>query len=589
MPIIWKTAFEEPLIKLIQTGAIGNSVQLAGAIALQYDLAVKQGLPNPPGAPAGPAIGKPPVLQAALIAYFTSEAVKSQAGVIKVYIDSLKSVYKLIKDNSKNIKNTTKEISKIKRERATIKNNIKKLSNKVNTKNPKDAIPVKKEIIQEKQKDAKLLFKLKDFTAALKKFKDAIVQKIKPIIKSVLQKLKALIIRIQAPPLQDTSLKSLAALPLIIKDTIKDVVKKRKEYIGKAKDNVKQIKEKSNKLKELPKLVDKEDQGKVKEYVKGVVTGFDTKKTAANGNKLISVFSKYPTTKVPLETKNDIKRNVTDIIKLKSETNLYKQKAVEFVKQKLKSRKDSLVSTFTPKIKPRIPKALEARKDAKELKDKLTEYKGVIKQKTEVVTTLTQLKAESKNIKSKYDELDLKGQTSNIKEKARSVKGNKGSDLKKYVPNPRLGSALEKYKPGLGEKYNGIQTLDQARNFILVSSNTVLADKTVLENKKQMVKKGIQGIKDKIKRKKLNPKEIIFNSYLRSGIIGYWAGAICPNLGVVTFPGTLTVPAEMKPSADPGAFIISLSKALQAHIKTVAGTYTIPGTPPVVLPWVGYT
>jgi hypothetical protein len=45
----------------------------------------------------------------------------------------------------------------------------------------------------------------------------------------------------------------------------------------------------------------------------------------------------------------------------------------------------------------------------------------------------------------------------------------------------------------------------------------------------------------------------------------------------------------MKPSADPANFVRSLSRTLQLHTKTIAGTYTIPGTPPVVLPWVGYS
>ena len=52
MPIVWKAAFEEPLIKRIQSGQIGNSKQLVQAIVMQYDLCIKQGLAGPPGTAA---------------------------------------------------------------------------------------------------------------------------------------------------------------------------------------------------------------------------------------------------------------------------------------------------------------------------------------------------------------------------------------------------------------------------------------------------------------------------------------------------------------------------------------------------------
>jgi len=71
-------------------------------------------------------------------------------------------------------------------------------------------------------------------------------------------------------------------------------------------------------------------------------------------------------------------------------------------------------------------------------------------------------------------------------------------------------------------------------------------------------------------------------------LLGYWAGAATPNAGVVVFPGIVSLPVSMKPSANPDDFVKSLSRTFQAHIKTVAGTWTSPALG-ATFPWVGYS
>ena len=111
MPIVWKTSFEEPLLRQMQSGTLGNSALLVNAIVTLYDLSIKQGFPNPPGTPAGPVVaGNRAALQAALTAFFLTEAIQAQAGVIKLYAGIITGVITTVKTTSKEISSINEKI-----------------------------------------------------------------------------------------------------------------------------------------------------------------------------------------------------------------------------------------------------------------------------------------------------------------------------------------------------------------------------------------------------------------------------------------------------------------------------------------------
>jgi hypothetical protein len=390
-----------------------------------------------------------------------------------------------------------------------------------------------------------------------------LINQVRPQIKKIIDLLKKLVIKILAPPLQDTVLKSIVALPKLIKDNVTDLKNKKKEFLDEIKNNVTKVRTGAESLKAVQKMVSKEDAALLKGNIVSFIKTSDAGQMVKKGKQITNIVDKYPNTKIPIATKDSVRKAITTTIQAKTQIISKKEYAREFLLQKLKERKDSLLGAFKPKIGPGPSAAKEAKNDALELKQTVQNYKNIIKESSQVASLLIQIKQEIKVVNNPA--------------------------LKEYKPNIKLASALDKYTPGLGTKYSSIKNPREARTFIY--SNTALLNSKKEEslNKKEVAKGYVNAVKKKILDKKVNIKEIKFNIFLRIGVLGYFAGAITPNLGIVTFPGTLTLPVSMKPSADPANFVRSLSRTLQLHTKTIAGTYTIPGTPPVVLPWVGYS
>ena len=84
----------------------------------------------------------------------------------------------------------------------------------------------------------------------------------------------------------------------------------------------------------------------------------------------------------------------------------------------------------------------------------------------------------------------------------------------------------------------------------------------------------------------------LFNTALNVGLLAYWIGGVwpaAPGIATVIFPGVPPLSLGMNVSFQgPKAFFGSLEKIFMAHAATVGGIFTVPGTPPIITPWVGY-
>lgn len=556
MPIVWKTSFEEPLLRQMQSGTLGNSALLVNAIVTLYDLSIKQGFPNPPGTPAGPVVaGNRAALQAALTAFFLTEAIQAQAGVIKLYAGIITGIITTVKTTSKEISTATKQVNTAVRNQAKTALKIKQLS-KLKT------VDAKKQIATLKLQNAKDLTIIKDAKNLVNSKKQYLINQVRPQIKIIIDLLKKLIIKLYAPYLQDTLIKSIIALPKLIKDTFTDLKNKKKEFIDDIKKNVTKVKSSAETLKRAQRMVSKEDAATLKGTIVSFIKTTNASEMVKKGNQITGIVDKYPNDKIPAELKAKIRSSVTSVIQAKSQIVTKKQFAKEFLKEKLKERKDALIGAFKPKMGPGLSKAAQMKADALEIKQTVQNYKNLVKEASVVTTLLVQIKQEINILKR--------------------------PNLKQYKPNAKLASALDKYKPGLGAKYLEVKNPKQAKTFIYTNTALLNAKKIEFTNKKEAAKGYIKSVKDKILKKKFNIKEIKFNIFLRIGLLGYWAGAATPNAGVVVFPGIVSLPVSMKPSANPDDFVKSLSKTFQAHIKTVAGTWTSPALG-ATFPWVGYS
>ncbi len=259
-----------------------------------------------------------------------------------------------------------------------------------------------------------------------------------------------------------------------------------------------------------------------------------------------------------------LSNNGLNILELTSLDNQFEAvQAKEFLLSKIQERRADLLNAFKPK---NISRVLELRERVKELRRFITELKSLLPKLREAKKIVSSIRAELSKLK-------------------------KFKDVNKFIPNKQLATLLNKLLPGQGSKYLQITTVRAAKAFLAGVLIAYISSNEQLLELRAKFKENIQSIRDKILSQRFNPKEIIFNSFLRLAITGYWTGGVMVNPAtptVVLSPGVVSLQASLKPTANPANFIRSLSKVFQAHTLTVGGTFTVPGTPPVVSPWFGY-
>jgi hypothetical protein len=557
MPIVWKVSFEEPLIRLIQAGQISNSKRLVDAIALQYDLSIKQGLPNPPGTPAGPLInGNILAFKKALNAFYKLEAIKQQALVVAIYVKTAKSLLQTIKSTYKDISDRRKELRTVVREQSKNVRELKRLR-RVKT------LDAARQIAVINSKNSKLLILKVEILSFIESKRQYITDFIRPKIKALKDELKSLIKKILLPALQTSQIAIIKSIPKLIKNVIKEIKDKKKQYLDVIKKNIVTVNSTISIFKKLRGSISGSDASRLKSCINSMIKSTNPATLTKNADIINLLLSKYGDDKIDPKVKAGCRSAVTKIISLKIEISNLKEEARSFLLEKLQERKDDVIKSLKPKFGPGPSKILEARTRIKELRSMIAQYKTL-------VTRVSNSRKVYSKVRSEYS-------------RVRRLK-----DSSQFIPTAAVADVINKQFPGQGSRYLEIKSSREAKAFLYGVLISALASNEQLNELKNKYKNNILEIKNKILSQRFNPREIIFNVFLRLAVLGYWTGGIMPNLGIVIFPGVVTLPVSLKPTSNPANFIRSLSKTLQLHTKTVTGTYTIPGTPPVVLPWVGY-
>lgn len=550
MPIVWKTSFEDPLITMHRVGKIN----LVDSITTLYDLTIKQGLPAAPGTPAGPLIsGNTAAFKQALTTYFKITAIQRQGQMVKIYVSYLKSLLLKIKEIQKKIKQYVTRMTALLGKIALLKKKISQLL-------AADSIAEKKQAAIELVVLASTIAELQEVFVFIAKLKDKLVSFIKPKLKKLKDAIKKLVKKIIAPILQSSTLVMFKSLVTRIKELIRVFKEKKALFIKKINTLIRTVKDK---IAVIRKFLGSIPIALAKQIASLVTALLKSTSLAAIINISAQILSIVDSnSKISSSIKLEIRNAVSFIIEIKDKILRMKAEFMAKLKQKFNEKKQQLIARFKPKTKG-PNKIEEIKKDAKNVKELIIRLRPVIKKTILITLLLNEIRKES-------------------------IKISKLDPTIKYESNSKLADLLNKTHPGSGDKYLTYTSINFIKAFLIVLLSEYINKLEVVKKAKQKIKDRVSRVKSSIAKKKINKQELIFNSYLRLAVTGYWTAGVMPNLGIVTFPGTLVLPISMKPTANPDNFIRSLSKALQLHTKTVAGTYTTATTPPVILPWIGY-
>lgn len=552
MPIIWKASFEEPLIRMHTLG----KVDLVNAITTLYDASIKQGLPAAPGTPAGPLIsGNTVAFKQALNSYFKVTAAQTQAKILKLYILRIKNLLSQIKNIQLKIKNTTIQIATIIAEIRIVTKKIEQLKNATTLEEKREAA-VQLVIL------ASLIAKLNASKAFIVKLKSTLLNVIKPKLQQLKDALKKITKKIILPKSQSSSIAIYKLLVTKIKELIQEFKKKKAAFYGGIKILLEKIKTSANVLKSYMVHIPKEFLSLIRNLISTILKSTNITSVVTAATSVLGIIEGLPDSKLSKLIKLVIRNAITNIIEIKNTILIKKRIFIDALKQKFNDKKKQLISRFKPKVSG-PSKIVERKQDIKQLKNLFLPLKNTIKKSIAITLILNEIKKEGNKVAS----MDPKS---------------------KYSSNTKLATLLNNNSTGSGDIYSKIVTPDNAKIFLILALAEYTSKLEIVSKYKKKIKDRISQVKKTLAKKKVNKQELLFNSFLRLAVIGYWTAGTMPNLGIVTSPGTLSLPVAMKPTANSANFVRSLSKALQAHTKTVVGTYTTSTTPPVVLPWVGY-
>lgn len=654
MPIVWKTSFEEPLNKLMLSGTVGNSKQLVNAIALLYDTSIKQGLPIAPGTPAGPLVGgNIIVFKKMLDLYFKLNASKNQIGIVKTYASLIKSVLLTIKTINSQIKTKTTELKATAKDITTTRKDILKTTaeiaklssqlskptdvNLASNRNKLDKYKeLRKKLIDLNLKLSKYKVIEIEIKAFIEKYKQKIITFVRPKIQLIKDQLKKLIKKLLFPQLQENKLTLFRKLPVYIKRALDEYRENKRLITDVIVKSVGLIKTGYNDIQVVRSALNKQDKKQFSILAKQMIKGGNIGTITAAAAKIVSMIEKYPDKVISADQKNVVRQRSAKIVELQNKIEIKKEELKKKIKAKLKKKKDEIIKSIKLRKGKKTPKEKieEINAKRKEFQDIVKEIQRIVKRIKELITLAKLLKAEITTINKlliKFNTIresiitaNKKAQTFNARKAGKSVNLNTINSLRtasissdsinqqiinatknlRYIPNPSLIAALEKERPGLGEKYKALGTpetpgvpdknldiptqINRLKTFIVTQLKESVEKQDLTKKTQKRVKNKLKQIKDKIIRGRGIIQTALFNKFLKLAVAGYWTGGVLP-LGFITSPGIVPYRVPMAMNSDSSIFVKNLTRALALHTKTVSGIYLQPSpTGPIPIPWIGY-
>jgi hypothetical protein len=533
MPIIWKSSFEAPIINLIKSGAISNSRQLVDAIALHYDLCIKQGIAGPGAVAAKLVAGNILVFKRNLLNFYFVTSAKQKIALYAVYIASINSLLS--------------QLSALKKEITSINKQIK-----------------------EYEESAKQLVdsEIKSKISKAKLEKKVLEEQIQFIRNNNIQELKKTygesIKRIAAPMLQNSRIQGIKQKIEYVSQEYTELNNKKREYLGEISRIKRNITDSVSSIQDIAGSLKDADKKTVLNSAVSLLATSNVNSSIQHANEIVKIVDSYPIRDLPKNI-NEYKSNLSTIIKSKIEIlnkkEEIKQEVIRFAESK-KQFRESI------KILNKVSRIQELRSDVKNIKETALQAKEISSQLIATKDLYRLLKSEKNRIKPLIQ---------------------KGID--KYVPNSSVVNKLRVIAPDAANMYKNIQTSKDAEKFIINQILVYATSLTALIALRESYKQFVPELKNTIKSKLKNDYELIFNNFLRAAIIGYWTGGVIVGGGTgnVINPGTIVLPTKMESTANYENFIVSLSKTFQTHLPTLSGTFVIPGSPPVTVPWIGYS
>lgn len=559
MPISWKASFEDPLAAAIQSGAVGNSSQLVDMIVQLYDVTIKTGLIGVKGAPPGPILGNPLALKSQLTSFYTSTASINQVKAAKTYAAAVAAI--LVK--SKAIYAKINVLLRLKTATISSITSMSVLLSKLEATNTTES---KVQAASVRTELSKLQATKLSLIAEIEANKSIIVNDIRPAAAALKSTAASTVKAIAIPALQSTAILSKSKIPQMVKAIKSDIAAKRKKQLVLIKESIKQTRNQVNSIKSIISLLPTSDRVIASAAIATALSSMDMTVVTNKLSTVVNLVAKQGPEIIALQQQNTIRSAAAAIVGYKQTILASRALLTGSLAAIATVRAKEIIETFTPKLVSGTSVITDKKADAKELKLAISEYRQSIKQAVATALLVRQLYLEMGKLNA--------------------------LSISQYIPNSNLASLLSKDFAEWASIYKTIDTKEAAIVFLTSALTFASAKKKMQFDSMGVLKSNISGIKSKIASKKINIESIKFNNALRLGLIGYWANApvptVAPNTAVVLNPGQLIKRVNMLPSSNPNDFIVDLSQAMQAHLSTVSGQYIIPGSPPVVIPWVGY-
>ena len=561
MPINWKSQFETPLINLIHLNQVENSDQLVNKIAQFYDLAIKTGAPMAPGTPAGPLIsGNIQGFKSSLKLYYKLQKVATVKTETGKYLQRISKLVELGKEIKLEISNINNELKSTKADKLSILNSVVKIKNSDSIELLLASMPeghTKERIRKLGIKEVELKNKIINLENKLKR---VVTDKINDLKKEIANFVKKLRPGGNEGSIKKRKFKGISDAKKITRQSLSSI----KLIQAEIKDTALQINTISNSINSVNNITPA-DFNLILGITKQIITAsYD--KTLELITAVLVILGGYPDYIVSSNTKSKIRKDLAKIAEFKLKIQTKESEITSKYKNKIKKKINDIAKSLISSKNKKTNRIKEKINDSKRIQNIIKELNTIKKDAVFVINFIKVIKL----IKSDIEKQQYKS----------------GIHSTILLSEGTL-SFIHKNDPVLYSKVSKNTTIIHIKSFIHDKEQELNG----FLNKLKAREKKLLSFKDKvaqsIKDKLVNKQAIIFGIFVKLAIIRYWTGALCVNLGVVTFPGVVvTAPLRMIESEGPADTISQLSKVFQAHTKTVVGTYTTPAG--VTVPWTGY-
>jgi len=561
MPINWKSQFDTPLINLIHLNQIENSDQLVNKIAQFYDLAIKTGTPMAPGTPAGPVVtGNIQGFKSSLKLYYKIQKVATVKTETAKYIQRIKKLVELGKEIKIEISNINDELKSTKSDKLSILNSIVKIKNSDSIELLLASIPeghTKERVRKLGIKEVELKNKIINLENKLKR---VVTDKINDLKKEIANFIKKLQPGGNEGSIKKRKFKGITDAKKITRQSISSI----KLIQAEIKDTTAQIDSISNSINSI-NGIKPVDFNLILGITKQIITSsYD--KTLELMTAILVIIGGYPDSIVSSNTKSKIRKDLSKIADFKLKVQTKETEITTKYKNKIKKKIADITKSLIPSKNKKTNRIKEKINDSKRIQHIIKQLNTIKKDAVFVVNFIKVIKL----IKADIEKQQYKsGVNSSIRLSEATL------------------SFIHKNDPVLYSKVSKNTTILHIKSFIHDKEQELNGFLAKLKSKERKLLSFKDKLAQSIKDKLVNKQSIIFGIFVKMAIIRYWTGAVCVNLGVVTFPGiVVTAPLRMIESEGPADTISQLSKVFQAHTKTVVGTYTTPVG--VTTPWTGY-